>query len=94
MISATVSVQWDDLTGLNTNKGVRERLHEQFDVWLDLLEEEMERKEGKLDELVRAIFEARHELTGLVAESLVDKLHSKELKQTEMLCPKCEMVLT
>jgi hypothetical protein len=44
MITATVPVQWDVLTGLNTNKGVRERLHEQLDVWLDLLEEEMERK--------------------------------------------------
>jgi predicted nucleic-acid-binding Zn-ribbon protein len=29
-----------------------------------------------------------------VAESLVDKLHSKELEQTEMLCPKCGRVLT
>jgi len=51
-------------------------------------------KEGKLDELVRAIFETRHELTGLVAESLVEKLHSKELEQTEMVCPKCGRVLT
>ena len=73
---------------------MRERLHEQLDVWLDMLEEEMEGKEGKLDEFVRAIFEARHELTGLVAESLVEKLHSKELEQTEMVCPKCGRVLT
>jgi len=38
MISATTPVQWDDLTGLNTNKGVRERLHEQLDIWRDMLE--------------------------------------------------------
>lgn len=94
MISASVPAQWDDLTGLEINGGVRERLHEQLDVWLDLLEGEMEGKEGKLDELARAIFEARHELTGLVAESLVEKLHSKELEQAEMVCPKCGRVLT
>jgi hypothetical protein len=94
MIRASVPAQWDDFTGLRINMGVRERLHEEFDVWLNMLEGEMEGKEEKLDEIVRAIFERRHELTGMVAESLVEKLHSKELEQTEMVCPKCGRVLT
>ncbi|MDI6885661.1 MAG: hypothetical protein QMD22_04805, partial [archaeon] len=89
MISASIHAPWDDFTGLKINEGVRERLHEQFDIWLNMLEEEMEGKEGKLDEIVGAIFEMRHELTGMVAESLMEMLHSKELEQTEMVCPKC-----
>jgi hypothetical protein len=54
-----------------------------------MLEEEMSGKEGKLDEIVGGIFETRQELTGMIAESLVRKLHSKELEQKEMVCPKC-----
>lgn len=45
--------------------------------------------EGKLDKIVEGIFEMRQELTGMMAESLMEKLHSKELEQKEMVCPKC-----
>lgn len=54
----------------------------------------MEGKEGKLDEIVGEIFKMRQELTGMIAESLVEKLHSQELEQREMVCPKCGRVLT
>ena len=89
MISASIHTPWDGFSGLKIIEGVRERLHEQFDVWLNMLEEEMRGKEGKLDEIVGGIFEMRQELTGMIAESLVDKLHSKELEQTKAVCPKC-----
>ncbi len=89
MISASIHAPWDDFSGLKINEGVRERLHEQFDVWLNMLEDEMDGKEGKLDEIVGGIFETHQELTGMIAESLVEKLHSKELEQKEMVCPKC-----
>jgi len=51
MISASIHAPWDDFSGLKINEGVRERLHEQFDVWLNMLEDEMDGKEGKLDEM-------------------------------------------
>jgi hypothetical protein len=89
MISASIHTPWDDFSGLKIEKGWRERLHEEFDVWLNMLEEEMCGKEGKLDEIVGGIFETRQELTGMIAQSLVRKLHSKELEQKEMVCPKC-----
>jgi hypothetical protein len=47
MISAGIHTPWDDFSGLNVNAGVRERLHEEFDVWLNMLEEEMSGKEGR-----------------------------------------------
>lgn len=59
MISASIHAPWDDFSGLKIKEGVRERLHEQFDVWLNLLEDEMDGKEGKLDEIVGEIFETR-----------------------------------
>ena len=68
---------------------MRERLHEAFDVWLTMLEGGMKEKEGKLEGIVEGIFEMRLELTGMIAESLVEKLHSKELEQKEMVCQKC-----
>ncbi len=73
MISASIHAPWDDFSGLKINAGVRERLHEQFDVWLNMLEDEMDGKEGKLDEIVGEIFEMRQEFTGMIAESLVEK---------------------
>ncbi len=93
MIWVSGPLQWSDFTGI-INKEVRERLHEQFDIWLDMLEGEMKGKEGKLDEITRAIFEMRHELTGIGAESLVEKVHPEELEQKETVCPRCGMVLT
>ena len=47
MISVGGPVQWNDFTGSKTNIGVRDRLHEQFDDWLNILEGEMEEKERK-----------------------------------------------
>jgi hypothetical protein len=49
MISASIQAPWDGFSGLKINAGVRERLHEQFNVWLNMLEDEMDGKEGKLD---------------------------------------------
>jgi hypothetical protein len=77
MISASIHAPWDDFSGLKINEGVRERLHEQFDVWLNMLEDEMDGKVGKLDEIVGEIFEMRQELTGMIADSLVDDRSSK-----------------
>jgi hypothetical protein len=94
VVSTCAPAQWKDFIGMQVNTGVRERLHEQFDIWLNIMGEEMKGKEGKLDEIAETIFEMRHELTGMIAESLVEKLHSKELEQTEMVCPKCGRVLT
>lgn len=88
MISAGVPVPLDLFYGQKIEKGWREGLHEQLDEWLNTLEEGMEGKEGKLDEIVGEIFKMRQELTGMIAESLVEKLHSQELEQTEMVCTK------
>lgn len=68
MISASIHAPWDDFSGLNVNAGVRERLHEEFDVWLNMLEEEMRGNEGNLYEIVGGIFEIRQELTGMIAQ--------------------------
>jgi len=54
----------------------------------------MKGKEGYFDEMVGEIFKMRQELTGMIAESLVERLHSQEMEQTEMVCPKCGRVLT
>ncbi|MDI6886990.1 MAG: UPF0236 family protein [archaeon] len=94
MISAGVRVPLELFYGQKIEKGWKDGLHEQFDEWLNTLEEGMEGKEGKLDEIVGEIFKMRQELTGMIAESLVEKLHSQELEQTEMVCPKCGRVLT
>lgn len=88
-MSASIHAPWVDFSGLEMTEGVRERLQEEFDVWLNRLEEEMKGKEEGLDEIVGEIFEMRQELTGMIAESLMEKLHSKELEQKEMACPRC-----
>ncbi|MDI6811191.1 MAG: hypothetical protein QMD80_05900 [archaeon] len=65
MISAGVPVPLDLFYGQKIEKGWRDGLHEQFDEWLNTLEEGMEGKEGKLDEIVGEIFKMRQELTGI-----------------------------
>ena len=89
MITACVPEPLDVFYGSVIEKGWRDDLHKQFDDWLDTLEEDMRGKEGSLAEIARAIFEMRQGLAGMIAQSLIEKLHSQELEQTEMRCPRC-----
>jgi hypothetical protein len=71
----------------------RRKLHENFDVWLDTLEEAVTEKSPSLDALAREVLARRQELTCMVTEALVQRRHSQALNQKTAPCPQCARLL-
>lgn len=67
----------------------RRELHENFDLWLDSLEEAVKGDLPSLDVLTRAVLARRQELTGQVTEALVSQRHAQALGQQNAPCPHC-----
>ena len=65
----------------------RRQLHEQFDLWLDTLEEQMTEPKPTLEQITRAVWEVRQELTGGLAEALVEQRYRTEHEQRNAPCP-------
>jgi hypothetical protein len=72
----------------------RQRLHERFDHWLNLLEERMQGGTPTLEELTQAVLALRQELTQAVTESLVAQAHRTFLEQRTAACPQCGQTLS
>lgn len=73
---------------------VRSKLHEDFDRWLDTIEEAMEKKNPPtLAEITQAVFQKRQELMGKISENLVNNAHEENIEQEWAKCPDCGRLL-
>jgi len=52
---------------------IRQQVHAHLDQWLDTLEEHVKEPNPTLEQLTRAVWEARQELTGRLTEALVEQ---------------------
>lgn len=68
---------------------IRQRLHEEFDQWLDRVEGEMKESRPTLSQLTEAVFNLRQELTQAVTEGLVESRYVEEKERGVMECPCC-----
>ena len=46
-----------------------------------------------MDQVTQVVFAMRHELTGAIAEALVEQRHRQTLRQQTMPCPHCGRLL-
>jgi len=67
----------------------RPQLHERFEQWLDTLEEQVKEPNPTLAQITRAVWQARQELTGSLAEALVEQRYRTEHEQRNAPCPQC-----
>ena len=67
----------------------RRQLHECVDHWRDALEEQVKEPKPTLEQLTRAVWELRQELTGSVTEALLEQRWRAEKEQTSAPCPCC-----
>jgi len=72
---------------------VRQRLHERIGRWLDTVQASVKEESPTLEQLVQEVFAIRHELTGMIAETLVEQKHAQIVEQQTMLCPRCGRLL-
>ena len=78
------SKQWETL---------RQQLHARFDQWLDGLEERLQEPEPTLGEVSETIWALRQQLTGGLAETIVQHAHQGEQHRQHARCPRCERLL-
>jgi hypothetical protein len=71
----------------------RRELHEDFDIWLDTLEETVKEEPPSLDALTGAVLARRQELTAMVTEVLVRQRYAQALGQKNAPCPHCSRLL-
>jgi hypothetical protein len=67
----------------------RQQLHEQFDQWLDTLEEQVKEPKPTLEQLTHAVWELRQELTGQLSTALLEQRYRAEQEQAHAPCPQC-----
>jgi hypothetical protein len=67
----------------------RRQLHEQFDLWLDTLEEQMKEPKPTLEQITRAVWAQRPALTGRLVEAVVEQRYGREQAQEHTPCPHC-----
>ena len=77
--------QWETL---------RQHLHDRFDQWLDGLETQLPEPEPTLGEVCETIWALRQQLTGGLAETIVQHTHEAEQSRQHMTCPTCECLLS
>jgi len=76
--------QWETL---------RQHLHDRFDQWLDGLETQLPKSEPTLAQVSETIWTLRQQLTGGLAETIVQHAHEEEQHRTHLTCPRCERLL-
>lgn len=89
MAQATV-VSLEEFREEHAGQERRQALHEVFDQWLDEVEGGLPEQPATLEQIAQVIWEKRPELTGRIAETLVEQGHGAVLQQAEMPCPECE----
>jgi hypothetical protein len=67
----------------------RQQLHAHFEHWSDTLEEHMTEPKPTPDQITRAVWEVRQELTGSLATAVLEYRDGSEREQPHAPCPQC-----
>jgi hypothetical protein len=78
------SKQWEAL---------RQQLHERFDQWLDVVEAQLPTSTPTLTQVSETIWALRHQLTGSVAQTIIEQTHQEEQQRKALQCATCAPLL-
>jgi Uncharacterised protein family (UPF0236) len=70
-------------------EALRQQLHERFDRWLDEVEAQLPASEPTLAQVSETIWALRQQLTGGVAQTIVEHTHQEEQCRTSLRCATC-----
>jgi hypothetical protein len=87
-------ISFDEVRARKHRTTLRQQLHERFDRWLDQLESELPEDEPTLSQVSEAIWTLRQQLTGGVAETIVQHTHQEVQSRPHMPCSTCARLLT
>lgn len=72
---------------------LRRTLHERFDQWLDELERQVPEPASTLAALSQAVWDVRHQFTGMVLQTLVEHRYRDETMRRRIDCAHCQRTL-
>jgi hypothetical protein len=90
MEASVISLEW--YQAQQAEQTFRSQVHQQIDVFLDRLEEQMDTQEEDsppLWELTETVRRERAALTGSIVQAYVEKVYGDYLQQAEARCPHC-----
>jgi hypothetical protein len=70
-------------------EALRQQLHEGFDQWLDAVEARLPASAPTLAQVTETIWALRQQLTGGVAQTIVEHTHHEEQRRTSLPCATC-----
>ena len=70
-------------------EALRQQLHERFDQWLDAVEARLPASAPTLAQVTETIWALRQQLTGGVAQTIVEHTHHEEQRRTSLPCATC-----
>lgn len=68
---------------------IRAQLHEALDKWLDEIEATMKKPKPTLEEITKAVFEQRQQLTAAITEGLITSKYQQEQERDSYPCQEC-----
>jgi hypothetical protein len=74
-------------------EALRQQLHERFDQWLDAVEAQLPTSEPTLAQVSETIWALRQQLTGGVAQTIIEHTHQEEQRRTSLQCATCAHLL-
>lgn len=92
-MSSAVVVCLEEVRQARIQVETRRHLQEHFDQWLDALEEQMPKESPTLDQVTQAVFEMRQDLTGKIAQELIEQAHKGTIDQGVAPCLGCGRLL-
>lgn len=70
-------------------EALRQQLHERFDRWLDEVEAQLPASAPTLAQVSETIWALRQQLTGGVAQTIIEHTHQEEQRRTSLRCATC-----
>lgn len=74
-------------------EALRQQLHEQFDQWLDEVEAQLPESTPTLAQVSETIWALRQQLTGGVAQTIIEHTHQEEQRRKSLQCATCTPLL-
>lgn len=87
-------ISLDEVRARKERETLRQHLHDRFDQWLDGLQTQLLEPEPTVAQVSETIRTLRQQLTGGLAETIIQHTHKEAQHRTHWTCSTCDRLLT
>jgi hypothetical protein len=85
-------ISLDEVRASKQWASLRQRLHDDFDQWLDQFQAELPDPETTLAQITETVWALRQDLTGRLTEAVVESAHRFEYRRKAIVCETCQRI--